>query len=89
MPASYSLGSHFEKFVQHQLKSGRFASASEVVREALRLMERREAEHATRLEGLRAEIVRGRESGPGVPAERAFADVRKRIDAAAGGTVTD
>lgn len=80
MPASYSLGAHFETFVRRQLKSGRFASASEVVREGLRLMEEREAEREARLEALRAEIARGRESGPGVAAADAFARARAGID---------
>ena len=81
MPASYSLGGHFEAFVRRQLSSGRFASASEVVREGLRLMEEREAEREARLDSLRAEIARGRASGAGVPAERVFASARARIDA--------
>jgi antitoxin ParD1/3/4 len=79
MPASYSLGTHFEHFVQRQVRSGRFASASEVVREGLRLMEEREAEQAARLEALRAEIARGRESGSGIAAEDVFDRVRARI----------
>ena len=79
MPASYSLGKHFEDFVQRQVRGGRFASASEVVREGLRLMEEREAERAARLEALRAEIARGRDSGPGIPAEEVFARARTRI----------
>lgn len=79
MPNSYSLGSHFEDFVQQQVKTGRFASASEVVREGLRLMEEREAEREARLEALRTEIRRGRESGPGIPAEEVFAELRDRI----------
>jgi antitoxin ParD1/3/4 len=89
MPASYSLGVHFETFVRRQLKSGRFASASEVVREGLRLMEAREAEREARLEGLRAAIARGRASGPGVAADEVFAHVRAKIDAVAGGTDGD
>jgi antitoxin ParD1/3/4 len=79
VPASYSIGNHFEEFVRRQVRSGRFASASEVVREGLRLMEEHEAERAARLDALRADIVRGRESGPGVPAEEVFARVRERI----------
>ncbi|MBW4037114.1 MULTISPECIES: type II toxin-antitoxin system ParD family antitoxin [Acidiphilium] len=42
MPSSYTLGKHFETFVQAQLASGRYGNASEVVRDALRLMEERE-----------------------------------------------
>lgn len=79
MPASYSLGDHFEGFIQRQVKSGRFASASEVVRAGLRLMETREAEQEARLEALRGEIKLGRESGPGIPAEEVFADLRSRV----------
>lgn len=89
MPASYSLGTHFEKFVRRQLDSGRFASASEVVREGLRLMEERDAERQARLEALRAEIARGRTSGPGVPAEEVFAQARARIDEIARGADRD
>jgi antitoxin ParD1/3/4 len=80
MPASYSLGRHFEELIQRQVRSGRFASASEVVREGLRLIEEREAEREARLEALRTEIARGRESGPGIPAEEVFAELRSRIE---------
>jgi antitoxin ParD1/3/4 len=80
MPASYSLGKHFEGFVQDQVRGGRYASASEVVREGLRLMEQREVDREAALEALRAEIAKGRESGPGIPADRVFEEVRNRID---------
>ena len=39
---SMLLGDHFEQFIQNQLDSGRFSSASEVVRNALRIMEAEE-----------------------------------------------
>jgi antitoxin ParD1/3/4 len=42
MPTSYTIGKHFEAFVQAQLASGRYNNASEVIRDALRLMEDRE-----------------------------------------------
>jgi antitoxin ParD1/3/4 len=42
MPSSYTLGKYFEDFVQAQLASGRYNNASEVLRDALRLMEARE-----------------------------------------------
>jgi len=80
MPNSYSLGAHFEDLIRRQVRSGRFASASEVVREGLRLIEARDAEREARLEALRAEISRGRDSGPGIPADDAFARARARID---------
>lgn len=43
---SMLLGEHFEKFIQDQVNSGRFSSASEVVRTALRLMEAEEVKKA-------------------------------------------
>jgi len=52
MASSFSLGSHFESFVQGQLASGRYNNASEVVRDALRLMEERDV----KLRALRATL---------------------------------
>ena len=52
-------------------------------------MEKREAEREARLEALRAEISRGRASGPGVAAEKAFARARAKIDATARGARGD
>ena len=54
-----SLSPHFENFVAEILATGRFKSRSEIVREALRLLEERE----TRLMALRLEIQAGRDSG--------------------------
>jgi antitoxin ParD1/3/4 len=42
VPSTYTLGEHFELFIQAQLASGRYAEASEVIHEALRLLEERE-----------------------------------------------
>jgi antitoxin ParD1/3/4 len=55
MPSSYTLGKHFESFVRSQLASGRYNNASEVLRDALRLMEERER----RMAALDASIERG------------------------------
>jgi antitoxin ParD1/3/4 len=63
MPSSYTLGSHFESFVQAQLASGRYNNASEVLRDALRLMEDRERKLAaldTAIERGMADISAGR-----------------------------
>jgi antitoxin ParD1/3/4 len=52
---SLSLGNHWEGFIKEQVSSGRYGSASEVVRDALRTMEERIA----RLEILRSHLVEG------------------------------
>jgi antitoxin ParD1/3/4 len=39
---SILLGDYFDNFINHQIQSGRFSSASEVVRTALRLFEQEE-----------------------------------------------
>ena len=79
MPSSYVIGDHFEAFIKDQIRQGRYASASEVVRDGLRALEDREKLRTVKLEALRKDIQRGEESGVGVPAKAAFAVVRKRV----------
>lgn len=47
------LTDHQEKLIQGLVSSGRYQNASEVLREGLRLIERRESEDEARLKGLR------------------------------------
>ena len=54
-----SLTPELEKFVQEKVKSGRYLSASEVVREALRLLQEEDQIRQLRLEKLRKEIAIG------------------------------
>ena len=82
MPSSYVVGEHFEAFIKAQIQQGRYASASEVIRDGLRALEDREKFRAMRLEALRAEVEKGRASGPSIPAEAVFAELRARIAAA-------
>ena len=56
---SITLGPHFERFIGKQLETGRFASVSEVIRAALRLLE----EEQTKLSTLRKLLDEGEESG--------------------------
>ena len=72
MPSSYAIGDHFEQFIKTQLESGRYSSASEIVRDALRLMEEREQLRQVQLEQLRQQIQAGIDSGPSIPAEEVF-----------------
>lgn len=77
MPSSYTLGKHFEAFVQAQLASGRYGNASEVLRDALRLMEERER----RLSSLDASIERGMadiDAGRVHDAEDVFKELKSR-----------
>jgi antitoxin ParD1/3/4 len=64
MPSSYTIGEHYEKFVRDLVDSGRYASASEVLRDSLRLMEEREVVRAAKLDWLKAEIAKGFEGEP-------------------------
>lgn len=52
---SLSLGEHWEVFIRNEVSSGRYGSASEVVRSALRVLEERK----TKLEALRAQLAEG------------------------------
>ena len=47
-----SIGEHWEAFIEQQVKTGRYASASEIVREGLRLIEQRKL-YETRQQELR------------------------------------
>jgi antitoxin ParD1/3/4 len=73
---SFALSEHFNAFIEQQVKEGRYASASEVVREGLRLLEARE----TQLKALRDALAEGEHSGDMGPLDREkfFAEVRRR-----------
>ncbi len=71
MPSSYTLGAHYERFVRDLVASGRYASASEVMRDGLRLVEEWEQIRAAKLDALRRDIRDGLESGPAEPLDMA------------------
>ena len=56
---SISLGEHFDGFIAHQIESGRYGSASEVVRAGLRALEDAES----KLNALRQMLIDGEECG--------------------------
>jgi antitoxin ParD1/3/4 len=81
MPASYVVGDHFEQFIKRQVEGGRYASASDVVRDALRLLEEEEQRRAAALEALRSEVKKGLDSGEGLPAEQVFDRLERKYAA--------
>lgn len=71
---SVSLGDHFESFIAHQIESGRYGSASEVVRAGLRLLE----DNEDKLNTLRRALREGEQSRI---AEYSFAALVAELDA--------
>lgn len=71
---SVSLGDHFADFVDAQVRSGRYGSASDVLRAGLRLLE----EHEAKVKALEAALVAGEESGPPQPFDFDAFNARKR-----------
>ncbi|MDN4501251.1 type II toxin-antitoxin system ParD family antitoxin [Alteromonadaceae bacterium BrNp21-10] len=70
---SMTLGKHFDEFIAHQISEGRFASASEVVRAALRMFEDNEQKIAT----LRYLLEEGEQSGT---AEYSYESLMNELD---------
>ena len=60
---SIIIGDHFGQFIERQVSEGRYASASDVVRAGLRLLEEREM----KIEALRAALIEGEQSGVSTP----------------------
>ena len=52
-------GDHFKAFIDAQVRSGRYGSASDVVRAWLRLLE----QHESKVSALRDALIRGEQSG--------------------------
>ncbi len=64
--------------LRRTVAGGEYASTSEVVREALREWTRARDAERRDLDALRAAIRAGLDSGPGIPAEEVFAELRAR-----------
>lgn len=70
---SITLGDHFDGFIAQQINNGRYASASEVVRAGLRLLEDNEQKLAT----LRHLLDEGEKSGT---ADYSYESLMKELD---------
>ena len=75
---SLTLGNYWEDFIKSQINSGRYGSASELVRDSLRLLEERE----TKLDLLRKALIEGEESGSAGVLD--MEDIKKKARAKAG-----
>ena len=67
MTMNVNLSPQLEDMVRQKVASGLYTSASEVVREALRMMEAQDQLRAAKLEQLRQDIHEGLESGESTP----------------------
>jgi len=73
---SMSLGDHFAGFIDGQVRTGRYGSASDVVRAGLRLLE----EHESRVKALQDALIEGEDSGEPRPFDFAAFKARKRAE---------
>jgi len=76
-----SLTKELEELVNSKVETGRYLSASEVVREALRLLEERDQMQELRLEEMRKAIRAGNEQlarGERIAGEKLFAEIREK-----------
>jgi antitoxin ParD1/3/4 len=78
-----NLTPELEEFVRARVDSGMYNSASEVMREALRLLVEREQLNALKLAALRDDIRKGIESGPAKPWSVSEAKASARAQSAA------
>jgi antitoxin ParD1/3/4 len=83
MASSHTLGERFERFVKEQVESGRYSSASEVLRAGLRLLEDQERLRLQKLDRMIAEGLGGLDAGKGIPADRVFKEAEAIIGKAA------
>lgn len=81
MPRSFALGDHMERFIDKQVKSGRYNNASEVVRAGLRLLEDQERRRNLLDDHMRALIEEADKRDTRVPLKNVFAELEQRYDA--------
>ena len=67
MGMNINLTAQQEETVREKVNSGLYTSASEVIQEALRLMDERDQMLSAKLQQLRQDLQEGLDSGPSVP----------------------
>ena len=82
-----SLPAGLARFVEAAVDSGEYGTASEVVRDGLRLLQQRRAAHAARLEALRREVAGGfADIEAGRISDRSIDDIAAGVEAEFGET---
>ena len=71
---SVTIGDHFTGFISEQVQTGRYGSASDVVRAGLRLLE----EHEAKVKALQDALIAGEQSGEPRPFDFEAFKARKR-----------
>ncbi len=73
---SVTIGDHFTGFIAEQVQTGRYGSASDVVRAGLRLLE----EHEAKVRALQDALIAGEQSGEPRPLDFDALKARKRAE---------
>ena len=84
-----SLTPELEKLVASKVQSGRYQSASEVIREGLRLLDDQDRLRAVKLEEVRRKIQTGLDQldrGEGIPGGQVLAEMKAKSAAFRGGS---
>lgn len=80
MAKTFALGERFERFIEKQVKGGRFNNASEVVRAGLRLLEDGEGRRRAKTAALRTLVEEAdRDPRPDMSAAEVLASVKKSL----------
>ena len=81
------LSKNLERLVQEKVESGRYSSPSEVISQALHMLDERDQELDARATAFKAEIERRLASGPATPMD--FSAVKRRVSMSVRRTMLD
>ncbi len=78
---SITLTPEMNRLIKQRVEAGDFASSSELIREALRVWQKREEEHQERLAFIRARIQKSLDDPrPSMPLDEVRADFRRHVE---------
>lgn len=80
MAKNVSLGKYYDEFVEEKVRSGRYATVSEVIRDGLRHLENQDRREVERIKILRSEIKKGLDDPRIVDGEAGFNELDAVID---------